>query len=195
MEQYIATIAFNKLGITDNELSACFEKYCLKFGIKGQDVLFLIANCYHESGAFKRVVENLNYSEDALKANFSYFRNNPVEAKKYARNPEAIANRAYANRLGNGDINSGDGWAYRGRGYIQLTGKGSYKKYSDVIGYDFIKNPDAVAVKEYAVATSCLFYKDNVLGKAKTIEDSRKLINGSKILGLDEVKSIYMKIK
>lgn len=186
---------FKKISINDDELISLFEKYCNKFGIKGEDTLYLIANCYHESGGFKRVVENLNYSEDALKNTFSYFRNNPLEAKKYARNQEAIANRAYANRIGNGDVLSGDGWKFRGRGFVQLTGRDLYKKYSNLLGYDFIKNPDAVAQKEYAVATSCLFYKENVLNKAKSIEDSRRLINGTKALGLKEVKEMYNKIK
>src|SRR5688572_5216436 len=87
-----------------------------------------LAQVAHESGGFKRLVENLNYSADALVRTWPS-RFDAATAKQYARQPERIANKVYAGRLGNGDETSGDGWRYRGRGYIQLTGQVNYADY------------------------------------------------------------------
>lgn len=99
-----------------------------------------LAQLSHES-EFKLTEENLNYSADGLIKTFStYF--NPSLAKLYARKPQAIANRVYANRLGNGNEASEDGWRYRGRGYAQLTGKDNYARFGKLIGVDLVGNPD-----------------------------------------------------
>lgn len=116
-----------------------------KYNITGLPLAHFLAQCAHESGNFQFVRENLNYSPEALLKVFpKYFKDQPT-ADKYGRKPEAIANRVYANRIGNGDEASGDGYRYRGRGYIQLTGKANYQAFGQYIGQDIVSNPDSVA--------------------------------------------------
>ena len=100
-----------------------------KFGINTIDRLaHFLAQCHHESGSFRLVTENLNYSEKALLKTFpKYFKDR--DPKAYSKAPQTLANYVYANRLGNGSEASGDGWRFRGRGYIQLTGKSNYKAF------------------------------------------------------------------
>lgn len=96
-----------------------------------------------ETGFLRYKAENLNYSADGLLRVFpKYF--TPEEAKKYARKPEKIANRVYANRMGNGDEASGDGWRYRGRGFFQLTGKNNYQRYGEMADIDLVKHPEVL---------------------------------------------------
>jgi putative chitinase len=120
-----------------------------------------LAQCHHESGGFKAVSENLNYSSKGLKNTFGkYFPGNLSES--YAKQPEKIASRVYGGRMGNGDETSQEGWKYRGRGYIQLTGKQNYSKFTTFIGEDCIKNPDLVANK-YPLASAAFFFDSNKL--------------------------------
>ena len=120
-----------------------------------------LAQIAHESGEFKFVRENLNYSDSSLLRVFpKYF--NTSNVSRYARKPEAIANRVYANRMGNGDEASGDGWRYRGRGYLQLTGKNNYKAFSDFIKEDCVENPELVAEK-YPMDSAIWFFDRNKL--------------------------------
>jgi putative chitinase len=107
------------------------------------------------------VTENLNYSADGLLKIFpKYFANKLNES--YARNPEKIASRVYASRMGNGDELSKDGFKFRGRGYIQLTGKDNYTKFTQFIGEDCVANPDLVATK-YPLASAAFFFNSNGL--------------------------------
>lgn len=120
-----------------------------------------LSQCMHESGNFKFLIENLNYSENGLLSTFpKYFSNG--SAAQYARNPEKIANRVYANRMGNGNEWSGDGWKYRGRGYIQLTGKANYVSFSQSVGENVVSNPDLVSTK-YPLASAAWFFHRNAL--------------------------------
>ena len=120
-----------------------------------------LSQCGHESGNFKAVSENLNYSADGLKKIFGkYFPGNLNES--YARKPEKIAARVYASRMGNGDEASGEGFKFRGRGYIQLTGKNNYTNFSKFIGEDCVANPDLVATK-YPLASAGFFFDSNKL--------------------------------
>jgi len=120
-----------------------------------------LAQCAHESGAFKFVSENLNYSAQGLQNTFGkYFPGNLEES--YAKNPEKIASRVYADRMGNGNEASKDGWKFRGRGYIQLTGKSNYVKFTQFIGEDCVANPDLVATK-YPLASAAFFFNNNNL--------------------------------
>lgn len=122
-----------------------------------------LAQCAHESGNFKHVRENLNYSEQGLLNVFpKYFDKNT--AKLYARKPEQIANIVYECRLGNGNRNTGDGWKFRGRGFLQLTGLVNYKAFGDFIGVDLISNPDLVATK-YALTSAAWFFEKKGLWK------------------------------
>jgi putative chitinase len=120
-----------------------------------------LAQCALESMNFTAVVENLNYSGQRLLQVFpKYFKN--VDVNAYARNPQKIGNRVYANRMGNGDEASGDGFNYRGRGYIQLTGKNNYQAFSGFIGEDCVAAPDKVATT-YPLASAAFFFNSNNL--------------------------------
>jgi len=120
-----------------------------------------LAQCGHESGGFKAVSENLNYSAKGLQGTFGkYFPGNLADL--YARQPEKIASRVYASRMGNGDEASREGWNYRGRGYIQLTGKSNYTAFTKFTGEDCIANPDLVATK-YPLASAAFFFDSNKL--------------------------------
>ena len=120
------------------------------------------AQTAHESGNFKAFSENLNYSADGLTKIFGkYF--DAAAAAKAARNPEKIANRVYANRMGNGNEASGDGWKYRGRGALQLTGKDNYKAFADYLKKpEIMDNPDLVAT-EYSFESAIFFFEKNKL--------------------------------
>ena len=134
-----------------------------KFGITNSLRLsHFLSQCAHESGNFKLVRENLNYSADGLLKIFPKYFKDKATADAYARKPEKIANKVYANRMGNGDEASGDGFKYAGKGYIQLTGKDNYKQFSDFIGEDCVANPDLVATK-YPLASAAFFFQKNKL--------------------------------
>ena len=135
-----------------------------EFGISNPFRLaHFLAQTAHESGNFKHVRENLNYSAEGLLKVFpKYF--SKETASFYARKPEAIANLVYGGRMGNGDKNSGDGWRYRGRGYLGLTGKSNYRAFGDFIGVDLVKDPDLVATK-YALTSAAWFFEMRKLWK------------------------------
>lgn len=122
----------------------------------------LMAQIAHESGDFKFVVENLNYSADGLLKVFPKYFKDKATADKYARKPEIIASRVYASRMGNGDEASKEGFAFRGRGYLQLTGKENYKAFSTFIKEDCVANPDLVATK-YPMDSAIWFFDKNKL--------------------------------
>ena len=122
-----------------------------------------LSQCAHESGNWRVVSENLNYSADGLNKIFpKYFKNAGRDATQYARNPEKIANIVYANRMANGDTASGEGWKFRGRGYIQLTGKGNYTKFDKMVIESVLDNPDLVATK-YPLMSAAFFFDSNNL--------------------------------
>lgn len=134
-----------------------------KFGINTPlRLAHFLSQCSHESAGFTAVKENLNYSAEGLRKTFpKYFPTDDIAAK-YARQPEKIANRVYANRMGNGDEASGDGWKYRGAGYLQTTGKDNFKQLGDFLGEDLVANPDLVATK-YPLASAAFFFQKNKL--------------------------------
>lgn len=105
----------------------------------------LIGQCAHESMGFRTRHENLNYSGDGLWRVFRRHFASRAEAEGFARDPEKIANRVYANRMDNGNSASGDGWRFRGRGFIQLTGRSNYRTYGDLLGVDLLGNPEMAA--------------------------------------------------
>jgi putative chitinase len=165
-----------------------------KFGIT--NVLRLahfLSQCGHESGGFKAVNENLNYSADGLKKIFpKYFPGNISES--YARNPEKIAAKVYGGRMGNGDEASKEGWKFRGRGYIQLTGKSNYTAFDKLVEEDIIANPDLVATK-YPLSSAAFFFQSNGLWSIcdKGADDSTvtavtKRVNGGTIGLADRLK-------
>ena len=124
-----------------------------------------ISQCQHESADFTALVENLNYSDKGLVGTFKKYFPDLATATPYARKPEKIANRVYANRMGNGNEASGDGFKFRGRGLVQLTGRANYTQCSmDLFGDDcLVQNPDLVCEPEYAVLSACWFWHKNRL--------------------------------
>ncbi len=142
-----------------NELPIVMEK----FGISNPTRLaHFLSQVAHESGNFKFVNENLNYGAKGLLSIFKKYFPTEALAKAYERKPEKIANKVYASRMGNGDEASGEGYKFRGRGYIQLTGKDNYKAFSDFIGEDCVANPDLVATK-YPLTSAAFFFHKNKL--------------------------------
>jgi len=149
-----------------------------------------LSQCGHESGGFKAVSENLNYSAKGLVGTFGkYF--NSTTAAQYERKPEMIASRVYGSRMGNGDEASKEGYKFRGRGYIQLTGKSNYTGFTKFIGEDCVSNPDLVANK-YPLASAAFFFDSNKLwsicdkgADTATVTAVTKRVNGGTI-GLDD---------
>ena len=156
-----------------------------------------LAQCAHESNNFRALVENLNYSADALRKTFpKYF--SVIEAAQYARKPEKIANRVYADRMGNGSEASGEGWKYRGRGLIGLTGKTNYRMFGKDIAQEkeLLDNPDMLTEPKYATLSAAWFWAMNGLNQladAKDIVGMSKRVNGGTI-GLDHRKQLYTQI-
>jgi putative chitinase len=152
-----------------------------------------LAQCGHESGGFKAISENLNYSADGLKRIFGKYFPGDLAAS-YARQPEKIASRVYGARMGNGDESTGEGYKYRGRGYIQLTGKSNYTGFAKFIGEDTVANPDLVATK-YPLASAAFFFDSNKLwsicdkgADEATVTAVTKRVNGGTIGLPDRIK-------
>ncbi len=156
-------------------------------------VAAFMAQCGHESGGFTLMQENLNYSAKGLVGTFKKYFPTEAHAKPYERKPEMIANRVYANRMGNGDEASGDGWRYCGRGLIQLTGKDNYTAFADSIGITPEEVSDYVQTFEGAAQSACWFWESNNLNQyadSGDIETMTKRINGG-TLGLEDRKKHY----
>ena len=168
------TAAFHRFDISTPERQAAF-----------------IGQCAHESGNFKTLQENLNYSAKGLNATWPSRFPSEEAAQPFHRNPEKIANKVYSGRMGNTE--EGDGWKYRGRGLIQLTGKDNYRLASDALGVDFAANPDLVLTREYAALTAAWYWNKRGLNKeadAKDFTGMTKKINGGTIGLADRVAHI-----
>jgi putative chitinase len=144
-----------------------------------------LSQCAHESANFTRTFENLNYSADGLIKTFpKYFTSD--QAIQYSHDPISIGNRVYADRNGNRDEKSGDGYKYRGRGYIQLTGASNYDLFSKYIVIDCIDNPDLVATQYPLESAAWFFTKNNIWAKCdkgselQNITEVTKAVNGGK---------------
>lgn len=145
-----------------------------------------IAQVGHESGQLRRLAENLNYSAAGLAATWpGRFRDSAGQpnalAQRLARRPEAIANHVYAERLGNGPTALGDGWRYRGRGLIQLTGRNNYRACGEAIGADLIANPELLEQPEWAAMSAAWFWSSNGLNEladAGRFDEITRRING-----------------
>ena len=152
-----------------------------------------IGQCQHESGNFKTLQENLNYSKEALCRVWPSRFPTLQDAEPYHRNPEKIANKVYAGRMGNTE--EGDGWKYIGRGVIQLTGKTNYTLAGDALRTDFINTPEKVLEPLYAVLTAGWYWNKRNLNKeadAKDYEGMTKKINGGVIGLVDRIKHIQV---
>jgi putative chitinase len=153
-----------------------------------------LAQCGHESGGFRLTQENLNYSAKGLNGIFKKYFPTEAAAAAYARNPQKIANKVYSNRMGNGTEASGDGYKFRGRGYIQLTGKDNYTAFGKSIGEDMTINPDKVA-STYALLSAAWFFSKNGLHKMAdggatdaVVTSITKRVNGGTIGLADRIK-------
>ena len=147
-----------------------------------------IGQCAHESMNFTKLEENMNYSAEGLMKTWPSRFPTLESAKPYHRNPEKIANKVYAGRMGNGPEETGEGWLYHGRGLIQLTGKDNYTLAGDALNMDFIHSPDYVLVPKYAALTAGWYWNKRQLNKeadAKDYTGMTKKINGGTI-GLDD---------
>jgi putative chitinase len=188
-EKNMATATqLSELGISSN-WEKPLNDACEKFGIDTpvRQAAF-IGQCQHESGNFKHLIENLNFSAEGLCRTFPHQFPTMEAAGSYSRNPQRIANKVYANRLGNGPEDSGDGWAFRGRGLIQLTGKSNYIQCGEALGMDLIATPAFLESPEGACLSAAWFWSIknlNVLADAQNWEAMTKRINGGTI-GLDD---------
>ena len=180
-----------------DEVNDLFNKYSINTPFR--QAMFL-AQCSHESAGFKYKAENLNYSAESLNKVFpKYFKNSGRDAAAYARNPEKIANVVYANRMGNGDTVSGDGYKFRGRGYIQLTGKENYTKFAAKAGLS-LEEAVAYCETDKGALESALYFWDrenlNSLCVESDVDGSclkvTKRINGG-TNGLDDRKNKFKK--
>lgn len=160
-----------------------FEEVLPRFGIADsrQRLAHFFAQILHESGGLRFDMENLNYSADGLLKVFPKYFKTRADADAYARQPQKIASRVYASRMGNGDEASGDGWKYRGRGLIQLTGKDNYITFATWVGDPrIVDDPDLVA-SEYAVHSAVFFWDSrqlNTLADSDDVVGLTKKING-----------------
>lgn len=177
--------------IPDNVISQIPE-VATKFGIDTPlKLAHFLAQCGHESGGFRVVSENLNYSAQGLKNIFpKYFPGNLSES--YARNPQKIANKVYGGRMGNGAESTGEGFKFRGRGFIQLTGKDNYTAFGKAINEDIVSNPDLVSTK-YPLLSAAWFFSKNCLRKvvdesSVTVTNVTKCVNGGTIGLPDRLK-------
>ena len=158
------------------------KKLGAKYNLTTIQLAHFAGQLSHESFDFKITSENLNYSAERLLQVFpKYFSDKNVIL--YARKPIRIANRVYANRMGNADENSGDGWKFRGRGYIQLTGKNNYSAFSKLIGEDCVQNPDLVSQKYALESAIWFFFENKIFAICKDLSDEiikkvTKKING-----------------
>jgi len=159
-------------------------------------IAHFMAQIEHESN-LKPIIENLNYSVQGLLSVFSRYFPNPVIASEYARKPEKIANRVYANRMMNGDEASGDGWKYRGRGFIQITGKENYMLLSKDMRVDYLNNPDLLLNEADSMISAVWYWNKNNLNKYADKDDIRTItrkINGG-YNGLEHRMQLLTKYK
>lgn len=178
----------------NDALAAALNKYLSKYEINTVNrIAGFLAQCGHESRDFTVLRENLNYGADGLIATFKKYFPDMATAKKYERKPEAIANRVYANRLGNGPESSGDGWKYRGRGAIQLTGKDNYTRFAAAIDKTVDETIAHLETLDGAIESACWFWKTNKLNvfcdKDDIIGMSKRVNGGTN--GLEERKAHY----
>ena len=165
-----------EMGVSENDATQYIgqlEQVLPRYGIAESKLRLahFFAQVLHESGCMRFDMENLNYSADALRRVFAKYFPTKAEADAYARNPERIANRVYANRMGNRSEASGDGWRFRGRGLIQLTGRSNYRAFAAWLDDErIVEDPDLVS-SEYAVHSAVFFWDKNGLNRLADRDD------------------------
>ena len=186
---------------------AGIQQACAEFNIDTpKRVAYFLGQCAHETGGFKTLEENLNYSADSMAAvwpnRFAVLGpdkkpvkvNGKNQPNKFAlalhRKPELIANSVYANRMGNGPVESGDGWKHRGMGLKQLTGMDNHRRCGLALGADFVNHPELLLTPEYAARSAAWFWKENKLwlfADVDDIEGMTKKVNGG-LIGIEDRK-------
>jgi putative chitinase len=172
-----------------NSLNSCL----IKLGTGKYRIPMFLAQTGEESLEYTHVIENLNYSSDALLKLFPSHFSGVADATNYHRKPEKIANRIYSNRMGNGDEVSGDGWKYRGRGILQITGHDNYKACGDFLKIDLLQNPDLLTSLPHSIDSAIWYWNNRNINKVADLEDitsCTKLINGG-VIGLEKRISNY----
>ena len=170
-----------------------FDKYEINTPLR---IAHFMAQIEHESG-LKPISENLNYSSERLRQIFPKYFISKADADRYARQPERIANRVYANRMGNGNEASGEGWRYRGRGFIQITGKINYSQLANDTDLDCLKNPDLLLEETNALISALWFWnlrKLNALADKNDLKGITRKINGG-YNGLEHRQELLIKYK
>jgi putative chitinase len=183
-----------------DEWADALDSECKRVGINTpRRIAHFLAQLSHESGGFTRFEENLNYKTPArLDAMFSRVKGTADAAALIARGPKAIGNRVYANRNGNGDEASGDGWRYRGMGPIQLTGRDNYKKASARSGIDLVGDPEQVLTPQIGAKVAADYWKACALDDECDTDQFNKIraaVNGAAMAGLDECKAEYKRLR
>lgn len=159
-----------------------------KFKLNPIQAAHFLGQCHHESGGFRRFVENLNYSASGLRKTWPS-RFDILQAKHYANKPQDIANKVYANRMGNGVEHSGDGYKHRGMGAIQLTGKNNHYAFSDWIGDQRIKsNPELIAT-EYPLDSAKYFFDTNNVWRWCDVVTKESILNVSRLINIGRVNT------
>jgi putative chitinase len=159
-----------------------------------------IAQVGHESAQLTRLVENLSYSVRGLMATWPTRFPTTASTNTYARNPERLANFVYGKRLGNGPMESGDGWRYRGRGLIQVTGKANYAKAGEGLGLDLLERPALLELPDHATRSAAYFWQSNGMneladeGTEKAFKEITRRINGG-FNGYEDRASLWAKAK
>ncbi len=148
---------------------ASFAKMKELWKVSDEQLAHILGQCHHESGGFVADTENLNYGAKGLLGIFKKYFPTEAVAKAYERQPEKIANKVYASRMGNGDEKSGEGWKFRGRGALQLTGKDNYKAFTAFIKEDCVANPDLVKGKYFLESALFFFNKNGLLPLCTTV--------------------------
>lgn len=157
------------------------------------DVAMFLSQVGHESAQLNVLEENLNYSSNALMKVFGKYFKDEATAQEYARKPSKIASRVYANRMGNGDEESQEGWLYRGRGILQITGKNNYTECSLFLFDDtsvLIDDPDILLQPNYAIGSACWYWTRNKLLGLTDVKRATRIVNGG-THGLDDRIAIY----
>jgi len=173
------------------QIPEVMEKFAVNTPLR---LAHFLAQCGHESGGFRLTQENLNYSAKGLMGIFKKYFPTLALANAYQRQPQKIANRVYASRMGNGPEASGEGYKFRGRGYIQLTGKQNYTAFDASVPESIVDNPDLVATK-YPLASAAWFWNKNGLNKIAdegatdaVVTKVTKRVNGGTIGLPDRIK-------
>lgn len=167
------------------------EKFAINTPLR---LAHFLSQCGHESGGFKVVNENLNYGAKGLLGIFKKYFPDEAKAKLYERKPEKIANLVYGGRMGNGPEASGEGWKFRGRGYIQLTGKVNYTEFDKIVTENILENPDLVASK-YPLLSAAWYWNSRKINAVadqgatdEVVTKVTKLVNGGTIGLPDRIK-------